>query len=75
MTVIMVKNRTEWADVLPFGLETVRYDGSLLTLMKIDVYKLQRAVGPRTRILNLCVCVLVEGLKCRTLSRLGDVCV
>ena len=56
MTVIMVKNRTEWADVLPFGLETVRYDGSLLTLMKIDVYKLQRAVGPRTRILNLCVC-------------------
>lgn len=31
MTVIMVKNRTEWADVLPFGLETVRYDGSLLT--------------------------------------------
>ncbi len=45
MTVIMVKNRTEWADVLPFGLETQRYDGRLSTLMKTDVEKLQLGAG------------------------------
>lgn len=47
MTVIMVKNRTEWADVLPFGLETLRYDGRLLTLLEIESFigKLQLGVG------------------------------
>ena len=35
--IIMVKNRTEWADVLASGLEMVPYDGWLLTLLKINI--------------------------------------
>lgn len=41
MTVIMVINRTGWVDVLPFGLETLQYDGRLLTLLKIDIRDLR----------------------------------
>lgn len=77
MTVIMVKNRTEWADVLPFGLETLRCDGRLLTLLEIEscIGKLQLGVGLGYE-LNLGVKMQdsVQALRCLCVTDSARVC-